>query len=178
MIFREPSLSQDPWQISCFKTHGSLPTHPGILLCAGNSEGQSCCLWPLAILGFQGSVGPKRRVMGHHLSHVLEGQVSLLRGWILGSLREKKHVSPIHHDMGLVPVPSSQGGLSELQDSRAKHTFPLVTSLSSFLPTLSWPSHISALRKAALKQRLLLTLSLSLYKITFGSKTRDKTSHG
>ena len=108
MVFREPSLSQDSWQSSCFKTHASLPTYPGILLLwSGNSEGQSCCLWPLAFLGSQGSVGPKLGLMGHHLSHVLKGQVSWHLGWDSRSLREKKQGSPIHHDLGLLPLPSS-----------------------------------------------------------------------
>ena len=166
MIFWEPSLSQDSWQSSCFKTHASLHTYPGILLLwSGNSEGQSCCLWPLALLGSQGSVGPKLAVTRRHQSHVLEGQVSLLRGWVSGSLRQKKQVSPIHHDIGLLPVPSYQGGISECQDICAKHTIPTVSSLSSFLSTPSWPSHIPALRKPTLEaQGLLLTLSLSLSK--------------
>ena len=97
MIFCEPSLSQDSWQSSCFKTHASLPTHPGILLLwTGNSEGQSCYLWPLAFLGSQGTVGPKVGMTSRHQSHLLEGQVSLLQGWVSGSLREKKQESPIH----------------------------------------------------------------------------------
>ena len=179
MIFCEPSLSQDSWQSSCFKTHASLPTHPGVLLLwSGNSQGQFCCLWPLPFLGSQGSVKPKLGVTGHHLSHVLEGQVSLLRGWVSGSLREKKQKSPIHHDIGLLPVRSSQGGLSELQDSLAKHTFPPVTSLSSFRSMPSWPSHIPALMDATKKEGCsvclegpLPTLSLSFSKIPLEVKS-------
>ena len=137
-------LLQNP----CQPSH--LPWHPPVL--SGISEDQSCCLRPLAILGSQVSVGPKLGVMGHHQYHILEGQVCLLQGWVSSSLREKKQVGPIHHDMGLLPVLSPQGGFSEFQDNRAKLTFPPFTSVSSFLSMPSWPSHIPALMDATNKE--------------------------